>query len=125
MKICVRCNIDHAHTKSYCKPCAATVQKEHYHSSADRRAAIKSRRDSTKAANKKFINRYKTFCGCQHCGERDYIVLDLHHVDAKGKDANPASLVACSREKIKDEIRKCIVLCSNCHRREHHRLRQD
>lgn len=125
MKICVRCSIDPAHTKSYCKPCAAIVQKEHYHASSKRRDAIRARRELIKISNRKFINRYKTLCGCGHCGEKDPVVLDLHHLDPSVKDANSAELVGCSREKIKEEIRKCIVLCSNCHRREHHRLRQD
>ena len=125
MKICVRCNIETAHTKSYCKTCAAAVQKEHYHTSGKRRSAIKARRDAVKSANKEFIRRYKSYCCCAHCGEKDWVVLDLHHVDPEGKDANPSALMGGSREKIKEEIRKCIVLCSNCHRREHHRLRID
>ena len=123
MKICVKCQCREAHTKSYCKPCAAIVQKEHYHNSEARRGAIKQRRDKVKVSNKKFINRYKSFCGCRHCGEKDYVVLDLHHINPSEKEAAPALLIGCSRETIKLEIRKCIVLCANCHRREHHRLR--
>lgn len=125
MKICVRCQITPAHTKSYCKPCAAVLQKEHYHASSYRREAIKARREAVKASNKKFINRYKMLCGCKHCGEKDAVVLDLHHVDPTQKDATMVELVGCSRSTIKEEIRKCIVLCANCHRREHHRLRQE
>lgn len=123
MKICVRCASSVAHTKSYCKPCAAIVQKEHYHASEARRASVKRRRANVKLANKKFINRYKAFCGCQHCGEKDPVVLDLHHTDPEVKESTLAALIGCSREAIKLEIRKCIVLCANCHRREHNNLR--
>jgi hypothetical protein len=69
------------------------------------------------------VDRYKRMCKCSHCGEADTVVLDLHHVDPDGKDANPASLIGGSLEVLRAEIRKCIVLCSNCHRREHHKLR--
>jgi hypothetical protein len=58
--------------------------------------------------------------GCQECGEDDVACLDFHH-ETDEKDATVARLVADNRSKadIEDEIRRCIVLCANCHRRRH------
>lgn len=61
-------------------------------------------------------------CKCYYCLESEPIVLDLHHLNPLEKDADPSSLVNCSIETLKAEIRKCIVLCANCHRKVHSRL---
>lgn len=135
MKFCTKCQTDKPKTEFYksaskpdgyqgrCKACNKEGNIGWYAGSDTRRAKVKATRESTKAKNKALVDRYKRRCGCRHCGENDPIVLDLHHVDPSGKDANPASLLGGSLEVLRAEIRKCIVLCSNCHRREHHRLR--
>lgn len=123
MKVCTKCKEAPAHTKSYCKPCAAAMQKTLYYKSPERKAAIKAVRDKVRNANKAFLRRYKSMCGCLHCKEKDWVVLELHHVDPSTKEQTLSALCTYSRVRLKAEIRKCIVLCANCHRREHHRLR--
>ncbi len=61
----------------------------------------------------------KAKVGCAHCGEDDPICLEFHHEDRKMKSYNICQLVAsgCSLEKLRAEIKKCIVLCANCHRK--------
>ena len=63
---------------------------------------------------------YKRNLKCSKCGETFYACLEFHH---KGGDKNTevARLVsnALSIERVKKEIEKCIILCSNCHRKEH------
>ena len=56
-------------------------------------------------------------CGYNKCNE----VLDFHHLDPNEKDfgfgfsrAHPRSA-----EIIQEELKKCILLCSNCHREVH------
>ena len=56
-------------------------------------------------------------CGYSKCDE----ALELHHIDPDKKElsfgairANPKSWV-----KIVEELRKCILLCSNCHKEIH------
>jgi len=58
---------------------------------------------------------------CQICGyEKCISALDFHHIDEKTKsfDLSTRGLTR-SWEKIKNEIEKCILVCSNCHREIH------
>lgn len=71
-----------------------------------------------------WVDRYKTVQGCLLCREKDPQCLDLHHVDPSAKDAEVAKLIGTSLSKIKREVAKCIVVCSNCHRRLHRWLQQ-
>lgn len=64
--------------------------------------------------------------GCRDCGERDPVVLDLHHVRGekhpKLRDHKNRQLTRLSLEELAVEIEKCDVLYANCHRREEARL---
>lgn len=63
---------------------------------------------------------------CQCCGyDKCNAALDLHHVDSSDKEfsfgdirANPKTWIA-----ITDELRKCILICANCHREVHNSSR--
>lgn len=70
---------------------------------------------------KKLIIDYKMENGCSDCGNKDYRVLEFHHLDKKQKDFN-ISVAYYNRvgmEKIRQEIKKCVILCANCHRITH------
>lgn len=58
---------------------------------------------------------------CLRCGENHPAVLDFHHRDPSKKSLGIAKMVCLgySVKRIKFEIEKCDVLCSNCHRKEH------
>ena len=74
-----------------------------------------------RSRNLTFANRVKTILGCKYCGFRKHpAAIDFHHI--KGKDRNIAKMVnsGCSIDNLKKEMKKCIVLCSNCHRIEHY-----
>ena len=53
------------------------------------------------------------------CGFKKYPqALDLDHINKNIKVDNVSRMIgnSISWKKIKEEIRKCIVLCANCHR---------
>lgn len=56
---------------------------------------------------------------CMDCGETDIIVLDFDHRDPSKKEfsISAAMCASTSMNKIKIEIEKCDIVCSNCHRR--------
>ncbi|MFB6233515.1 MAG: homing endonuclease associated repeat-containing protein, partial [Haloarculaceae archaeon] len=60
--------------------------------------------------------------GCRNCGETDPACLDFHHVDATTKEMAMTEMITYGygREKLREEMTKCTVLCTNCHRIEHH-----
>ena len=67
--------------------------------------------------------------GCDHCGyNKDPVALDFHHVDRADKFQNVSSYWRTSMrqfKKIREEWKKCIVLCANCHRIEEKRIRNE
>lgn len=58
---------------------------------------------------------------CHDC-KRTYpaFVYEFHHLDPTQKDVNPSGAIAGSLEKMWNELKKCIMLCSNCHKIRHH-----
>lgn len=61
---------------------------------------------------------------CMDCAESDPIVLDFDHVsDNKTMEISNAMRHGWAISKIMDEIKKCEVVCSNCHRRRTHQRR--
>lgn len=59
---------------------------------------------------------------CQNCHENHPACLEFHHLDPTQKETT-ISLATCngwSKERILEEMKKCIVLCSNCHGKLHY-----
>jgi len=67
------------------------------------------------------INQYKTSKGCCHCFETDCRCLEFHHIEENKKsfDLSKINQLDVSQKKMEEEIAKCIILCSNCHRKHH------
>lgn len=59
--------------------------------------------------------------GCADCGERDPRVLEFDHLDPSRKSDDISKLFSdgysWGSEKLRVEIRKCRVVCANCHRK--------
>ncbi len=91
----------------YCKKCSNEVAAERI-----------------KAVKIKMII-YKGGC-CEDCGLKlensHYCVFDFHHKDPNNKDPNFKKIKYQKWEVIKEEIDKCELLCSNCHRIKHIKL---
>ena len=63
--------------------------------------------------------KYKKTLQCRYCGLDDHRVLEFHHVEEKDKEVGRMVNTGYSWKTITKEIKKCIPLCSNCHRIEH------
>ena len=63
---------------------------------------------------------------CFICGYNKSIkALEFHHLDPKLKDFGISSKgYTRSFKKIRNEIEKCVLLCSNCHREVHEGITQ-
>lgn len=57
---------------------------------------------------------------CQICGYNKCAnALEYHHLDPKAKDFTISSKWSRSWESTCEELKKCILLCANCHREIH------
>ena len=67
---------------------------------------------------------YKKNLKCKKCGESTPCCLDFHHTK-KNKDFSISGSYTngYSIKTILKEIKKCIVLCANCHRKHHQKER--
>lgn len=59
---------------------------------------------------------------CTDCNlsfKNESYLCDFHHENGKDKIDNPSKFRG-SWKKFKEELKKCVPLCPNCHRRRHH-----
>ncbi|QEG09033.1 HNH endonuclease [Aeromonas phage 4_4572] len=59
---------------------------------------------------------------CEKCGYDKFIgALEFHHLNPEQKDFSLGDKgYTRSWDKIKDELDKCIMVCSNCHKEIHY-----
>jgi hypothetical protein len=79
---------------------------------------------ATKKSVKKYKDQwrdYKATLSCVKCGQNHPATFDFHHVDRTTKEASINKLIKYRAFKqAMEEVKKCIVLCANCHRIHHH-----
>ncbi len=70
-----------------------------------------------------WFRRYKSTLHCMDCGISHPAVLQFHHRDRANKSFTISSVVsrASSIKQITNEIKKCDVVCVNCHAKRHWR----
>lgn len=87
----------------------------------DKKAYNTARHRTVYAHNTKLISRWKRMKGCSVCGYKKHpTALHLDHVDPSTKSkvskyTYKALNYYWSKERIKQELAKCQVLCANCH----------
>lgn len=104
--------------QAYCKTCQRTYMQERYEANKDRYTQkTKSRKASIKAEYQKI----KSELHCSRCPETHPATLDFHHADPAAKERSVSLMVheGWNIDRIRAEIAKCEVLCSNCHRKVH------
>jgi len=119
MKICKECNVEKPidqfwikkGTKDglniFCKECASKKSKAYY---IDNKEQYFNKR--------KWLFELKKELKCEKCGFSHPAALDFHHIDPSQKHFG-ISINKHNKKEVLEEIKKCKVLCSNCHRIEH------
>jgi len=83
----------------------------------------KKKRERTRRKKEKIVEQKGG--KCIKCGYKKSIAgLDFHHVSGE-KESNIAKLMSKPIKEIEKELKKCILLCANCHRIEHNFLQED
>lgn len=108
--------------QKHCRDCMRKFNKASYERRSEERKAEsreyqKSRRESLQL----YVWEYLSTHPCIDCGESDPRVLEFDHIAGK-KTRNVSDMVRLGYgiERIQKEIDKCVVRCSNCHRRKTH-----
>jgi hypothetical protein len=92
--------------------------REHYLAN---QKETKQRTKKNKSLLKKEWFIFKGTLKCSKCGFNHIAALDFHHTNPALKDGNINRFVSNGQfAKVYEEIKKCIVLCANCHRIHHH-----
>ena len=74
----------------------------------------------------KFINDYKLSRGCSVCGYNKCAgALEFHHDGDKGFNVGTVKRKYGNLKKLKEEMKKCVILCANCHRELHEKKRKE
>jgi hypothetical protein len=89
-----------------------------------RESYIKKSNKITKERRERF-KEFKRTQKCSWCGEAHESCIEFHHRDPSEKDFQISSISHYPWNTIMEEIKKCDVLCSNCHRKTHFNLRQE
>ncbi len=147
MKVCVKCDIEKEDNEFYLKPaksgtkrlcswCKSCTKKESVNSAKklllENPTLVRERRKNNKrnTAKNSQDNRIRaknlkikcvTYKGgkCSACGYSKYLAaLDFHHIDPSKKSFQITGYTTVWG-KIVEELDKCILLCSNCHRALH------
>ena len=101
--------------RTQCNPCRVLMQHYIYYTPA-RRDARKAQRQRTK---EELVQRFGN--KCQDCKQSfPPYVYDFHHLDPTQKDNQVSKLILYKTEKLEQEVAKCVMICSNCHKIRHH-----
>lgn len=106
-------------------PSGPEYHREYYQRNKER---IRARRDRDRenanqnrraAENRAFVAQLKEASPCTDCGvSYPARVMQFHHLRDKTERVSQ-TLARWSRERILEEIEKCVLLCANCHALRH------
>jgi len=100
----------------------ASQRKSYYKHHYRNKARINANNKIHRNQKKKMAKRFLLFKGCLVCKYKKCDrALDFHHLDPKIKNRAVSRMIYenHSMKRFREEIRKCIVLCANCHREFH------
>ncbi len=81
-------------------------------------ARVKRNTDKRRNEIRVILKDFKKF-GCVVCGEMEICCLSAHHVRKKLFTPGASARLGKSPSEVKRELKKCVCLCENCHRKVH------
>jgi hypothetical protein len=97
---------------------AQEYSRKHYEAN---REEVIGRSAKQRQTGKKKWDEYKKSLKCEKCGFFHIAALDFHHINPEEKEDSISNLISNKRfAKAYEELKKCIVLCANCHRIHHY-----
>lgn len=138
MKICTICketkSISCFHKKNkskdgyqnICKECSSLKSQDYYKSNAEKHKSVtRTKRKEERRQQSEYLSNLKKQYGCQLCQESEPCCLEFHHCSGKKEfNISQSRMMGIGFVKLESEISKCIILCSNCHKKVHANLLQ-
>lgn len=104
-------------TQPNCRECQNRLNRERYKLNKD--GHIQAVKQNTKARAELFAS-WKSRLSCECCGESFSQCLDFHHVDSSSKEFTLSEAIGrYGLARMVEELKKCVVLCKNCHCKVH------
>ena len=95
--------------------------QKRYRSKKGYSAMSRARQIGRQTRNTKFIVDYLSTHPCSRCGYNNMLALEFHHRNPKTKIRSISAMFhnGDALKTLAKEIKKCDVLCANCHKIEH------
>jgi hypothetical protein len=112
--------------QNYCRVCD-NAQRRKWYGKENNAETSREYNVAKRLSRREWLRALKATLQCEACGETFAGALDFHHRDPSEKEFSISKMIGqtISITRIEAEIAKCTVLCSNCHRKLHHRDRLD
>lgn len=98
-----------------CRECNKNNLKKHYVDNLD---YYRNKSKTNKKILSQLLKSIKSESSCYCCNENDAACLDFHHLSNKEHLVSRLPSYG-SKSKFLNEISKCVLICSNCHRKIH------
>lgn len=113
-KVCTRCKEDKPVSDYHC------INKKTGYMNPKCKVCSAVEARGYRQANRDYVAAYKLSKGCEVCGFEvvHHCQLDLHHIDPSTKTykgSHKSYDAGWSKVRIDAELKKCIVICKNCH----------
>ncbi len=119
---CKTCHTSISASRTFCPNCLKQFRDKNKEQTKQRK------KEYLRTAVKSYVRRLKeqsvSYKGgkCQICGYNRYNgALEFHHIDETKKDFSISGR-SISFERLRPELDKCLLVCSNCHREIHGKL---
>lgn len=106
----------------YCKICQREYVRNHYKKNTN---YYKNKARKRQSFINEWYRKFKSSLICEICGEDHIACIEFHHKDPNEKEESLSKAVnkGWGIERLEKEIKKCQVLCSNCHHKTHYEER--
>lgn len=98
-------------SRMICKDCKRDLANKYRRDHKTGAKAVKKNRASTKHKAVELMGGKCKICGYSKCEA----ALEFHHLDPSKKDFAIGGTIRYSWSKVAEELKKCIMVCSNCH----------
>jgi hypothetical protein len=92
------------------------IKSDYYSRNREKRLEYQNKRYQELSS---IYNEWRKTLSCSRCDENDVACLEFHHCNPSEKESNVIKNVAKGLKSTLNELKKCVVVCANCHSKIH------